>query len=225
MEEHVTDQRPQADDTQTITILTTEHNNLQNSRSATIFEANGRTTLYLTSVSSAVVALAFIGQVSEMSQPFMIFALILLPTLLFMGIVTFVRVIETGLEDMICHRGINRIRHYYTEVAPHLKDYFILSTHDDMKGYLQNMGATNSPWQILLSTAGLVAVINGILAGVFVALLLSIFISESILVYIIVGIVVLIVSVYVHVRVNGHLYLNVENRLHIRFPSDESQKK
>jgi hypothetical protein len=46
-------------------ILITEHTNLQAARSATVFEANGRTTLFLGAVSSGIVALAFIGQASQ----------------------------------------------------------------------------------------------------------------------------------------------------------------
>jgi hypothetical protein len=42
--------------------LTTEHFTLQTARSATIMESNGRSALFLSTVSSAVVALAFIGQ-------------------------------------------------------------------------------------------------------------------------------------------------------------------
>jgi len=45
--------------------LTTEHFTLQTARSATIMETNRRSALFLSTVSSAVVALAFIGQVAD----------------------------------------------------------------------------------------------------------------------------------------------------------------
>ncbi len=112
------EQATKATDAEMLQILIAEHSNLQNVRSATVFEANGRTTLFLSTVSSAVVALAFIGQISEMSNAFFLFALILLPSLLFLGLVTFIRVNQTGVEDMIAAREINRIRHYYAEIAP-----------------------------------------------------------------------------------------------------------
>jgi hypothetical protein len=69
--------------------LTTEHFTLQTARSATIMETNGRSTLFLSTVSSAVVALAFIGQVADDSQPFFLFALAVLPTLFFLGLLTY----------------------------------------------------------------------------------------------------------------------------------------
>src|SRR5215217_6474341 len=128
-------QMAKAKDPELLQILITEHNNLQAARSATVFEANGRTSLFLGAVSSGLVALAFVGQMSQMGQAFFLFALILLPSLIFIGLVTFIRVNQTGIEDMIEARSINRVRHYYTEVAPGVKDYFILSTHDDMAGY------------------------------------------------------------------------------------------
>src|SRR5215212_1938627 len=136
----MTKQPSKATEPEILQIMIAEHNNLQAIRSGTIYEAAGRTTLYLGAVSSSLVALAFIGQMSEMGSAFIIFALILLPSLIFLGVVTFIRVYQTGTEDMVAARGINRIRHYYVEVAPDLEKYFILSTHDDMHGMLQNMG-------------------------------------------------------------------------------------
>ena len=129
----------QAKDSEILQILITEHNTLQAARSATVFEATGRTTLFLGAVSSGIVAMAFIGQMSEMSTTFFfLFALILLPSLIFLGLVTFLRMNQTGIEDMTAARNINRIRHSYTDLAPRVKPYFVLPIHDDMFGYVQN---------------------------------------------------------------------------------------
>ena len=70
------------------------------------------------SVSSAVVALAFIAQVSGMGEAFFLFGLVLFPSLFFLGTVTFDRVLQIALEDWIYACEINRIRHYYVELAP-----------------------------------------------------------------------------------------------------------
>jgi hypothetical protein len=53
-----------------LSALTTEHFNLQTARMGTIAEANGRSTLYLGALSSTVIALAFVGQASELGRPF-----------------------------------------------------------------------------------------------------------------------------------------------------------
>jgi len=198
-----------------------EHNNLQAIRSGTIYESAGRTTLYLGAVSSSIVALAFIGQISGMGSAFVVFALILLPSLIFLGVVTFIRVYQTGTEDMVASRGINRIRHYYVEVAPQLEKYFILSTHDDMRGMLQNMGVRKQGWwQLFVSTHGLVGVINSILVAVFGGLITTVFLSGTLLVAIIVGVVVFVVSEYLHFRYQNTAYQASEASIKVLFPSD-----
>jgi hypothetical protein len=202
-------------------ILITEHNNLQAARSATVFEANGRTSLFLGAVSSGLVALAFVGQMSQMGQAFFLFALILLPSLIFIGLVTFIRVNQTGIEDMIEARSINRIRHYYTEVAPGVKDYFILSTHDDMAGYVQNLGGRASFFQQFVSTPGLVSVINSVLTAVFVGLLLFALFSSTLLLCIAAGVVVFAVSVFLYMRYQHEYWKKNEKHMTVLFPSED----
>ncbi|MES0101325.1 hypothetical protein [Mesorhizobium sp. M0019] len=91
---------------QALQCLTTEHFVLQNARAATIQEANQRADLFLTSVSSATIALSFVAQVTEMGRPFVLFSLILLPCLFFIGLVTFVRAVQVAIEDMVHARGM-----------------------------------------------------------------------------------------------------------------------
>jgi hypothetical protein len=98
---------------QILQFMTTEHFTLQTAKSATVAEANGRASLFLSTVSSAVVALAFIGQVSGIGRAFFLFGLVLFPSLLFLGFVTFERAIQTAIENMVLSRGINRLRHYF----------------------------------------------------------------------------------------------------------------
>jgi hypothetical protein len=98
--------------------LTTEHFTLQTARSATIMESNGRSALVLSTVSSAVVALAFIGQVADVGQPFFLFALAVLPTLFLLGLLTYLRLAQSASEDLLYSRAINRIRRYYLDLDP-----------------------------------------------------------------------------------------------------------
>lgn len=207
-------------------ILITEHNNLQAIRSATIFESNGRTTLFLSAVSSSLVALAFIGQMSQMSNTFYIFALILFPSLIFLGWVTFVRVYQTGTEDMIASRGINRIRHYYSEVAPETGKYFILSTHDDMTGVLNNMGAIEPGWwQLFVSTHGLVGVINSVLVAVFFGLLLTALFQVLLGVVLVVGAIAFGISVFLHFTYQNRMFNAIDKQLPVLFPSETDAQK
>jgi hypothetical protein len=93
-----------------------------------------------------------------------------LPAVLFLGLVTYVRVLQSSIEDILYARAINRIRHYYTEIDPSKAHYFLLSGRDDMRGALANMCIRDSWTQFLFTMPSAVAVINALLGGVTVAL-------------------------------------------------------
>src|SRR5437868_745816 len=105
------------------TFATTEHFNLQTARSTTVSEANGRASIYLAALSSNLIALAFIGQMSRLGAAFYAFALILLPVLAFVGTVTFVRLVQSSVEDIAYAHRIGLVRSYYLRVAPELEPY------------------------------------------------------------------------------------------------------
>ena len=104
-----------------IQILTTEHFTLQGARANTVSETNGRIGIFLGTVSSTLIALAFVGQMSSLGMAFQVFTLILLTTLLFLGAATFGRVLESSIEDYFYLGGINRIHHFYAQVAPEVR--------------------------------------------------------------------------------------------------------
>ena len=81
----------------------------------TIAEANGRSSLFVGAVSSGLIALTFVGQISHLGTAFFVFSLVVIPTLVFMGLITFVRVLQAGSTDFMLARGVNRIRHLYLE--------------------------------------------------------------------------------------------------------------
>jgi hypothetical protein len=149
--------------------LTTEHFTLQTARSATIMETNGRSALFLSTVSSAVVALAFIGQVADVGQPFFLFALAVLPTLFLLGLLTYLRLAQSAREDLLYSRAINRIRRYYLALDPAAPPWFLLGGHDDIHGAMANMGLVTSNWHLLSHTATMVALTTSMIGGAFVA--------------------------------------------------------
>jgi hypothetical protein len=151
--------------------LTTEHFTLQTARAVTVSDSNGRTALYLGSLSSSLVAL--VAQQLRFGDVFLVFVLTVLPALLFLGLVTYVRVLQSSVEDILYARAINRIRHYYTELDPARAHYFLLSGRDDLRGALQNMCLRDSWTQFLFTLPSAVAVINGLLAGATAALALA----------------------------------------------------
>jgi hypothetical protein len=157
------------DPQQLLTALSTEHFTLQAARSQAMQETSARASLYVLAVSSALVALGFIGQVSEVGDVFDVFALTVLPTLYVLGVVTFVRLVECGAEDFRYGLAINRIRHYYKEIAGDRADLFLLSGHDDGAGVFANMGLPPAGRKPFFAFSSAVLVINSVVGGAAVA--------------------------------------------------------
>jgi len=156
-----------------LTIMSTEHFTLQGARSAAISDANGRTSFFLSTLSAGVVALAFVAQVAQTGPAFTVLALILLPTLLVVGLASFERLLQLGIENIRTVVAINRVRRYYLEVAPELRPHFTLSDRDDPQGVLTSLGSIHGgirPWDLFVTNAGLVGVIDGIVSGVLATL-------------------------------------------------------
>ena len=109
-----------------VTFATTEHFNLQTARALTVSESNGRASIYLAALSSNLIALAFIGQMSRLGTAFYAFALILLPVLAFVGTVTFLRLVQSSVEDIAYAQRIALVRSYYLRVSPELEPYFVV---------------------------------------------------------------------------------------------------
>jgi hypothetical protein len=150
--------------------LTTEHFTLQTARAVAVNEGNGRTALYIGALSSTLVALALVAQRSPLGHLVHVVALTVGPAVFFLGLVTYVRVLQSSIEDVLYARAINRIRHYYTELDPTRAHYFLLSGRDDVRGALANMCLRDSWTQFLFTLPSAVAVINALLAGATFAL-------------------------------------------------------
>ena len=148
--------------------LTTEHFAMQSGRSATISESASRSSLYLTTVSSSVVALALAGQVKNLGT---MFALAILPVVFFLGLVTYGRLLQTGVEDTIYARAIGHIRRFYGEIDPAKAAYF-RDVYSDRAG-LRAMGLFRRWWQPFLTAAAMVFMVNAVVGGAFVAILIS----------------------------------------------------
>ena len=140
-----------------------------------------------------------------------------------MGLITFERILQAGSADVIYARGINRIRHLYLEYAPQMQPYFILSSHDDTSLPMENLGATHrSRWQVFLSMAGMMAMLNSVLAGSFVGLLLAAF-GLPLAVTVSAGVVAFLVSVGLHQLYQWRNWLPLGRDLAARFPSQSGR--
>jgi hypothetical protein len=92
--------------------------------------------MFLTALSASVVAIAFVAQADRTGSALPTFTLVLLGFDLFVGLTTYLRLVETTREDLRSVQGMNRIRHAYLEMVPGLAPYFIASDRDDLAGIL-----------------------------------------------------------------------------------------
>jgi hypothetical protein len=148
--------------------LVTEHFVLQTAANATVSEAAARTSLYVLSLSSSLVAMGF---VSRSPETFQAFAAAVLPALFMLGLFTTVRLVDAMIENQQCLRGIARIRGYYRTLTPDAAAYFSAESGRWPEGQAAPSLWLGSLVAFLTTAASMIAVINAIVAGAGVALL------------------------------------------------------
>jgi hypothetical protein len=158
-----------------------------------------------------------------MGEPFVLFSLVLLPCLYFIGLVTFVREVPVAIEDMVHARGMARIRHYYAEIPPIIRRHLVHSIHDDPSALLVERGLTVSPWQFFMSTAGMVSAINGAIAGVFVGVMATALLGPMTL-GVTTGLPAFAASILLHGRHHARAWNRAEQRLPPRFPESSDER-
>jgi hypothetical protein len=205
-----------------LTALTTEHFGLAGARAQTTGESSSRAALYISAVSSTLVALGFIGQITEVGDAFDVFALTALPTLYVLGLFTFIRVVENGVEDLMLGRAINRIRNYYLELAGEHRRYFMLSGHDDAVGVMQNMGVALERRQQFFTTGAMVAVINSVVGGAAIAIAVGAFTDAPLGLCAALGGLAAIISQVLLMRIENRMYHEMGGFTETLFPSPES---
>jgi hypothetical protein len=106
----IVEQSPAGADRQHILqFMTTEHFTLQTARAVANAEISSRLQLYLTTVSSSIIALALVAQLSELGRAFRAFALVLLPVVYFLG----------GRDPGTRAAGQRRVAHLRAGNEPH----------------------------------------------------------------------------------------------------------
>ena len=125
-------------------------------RSSTIAESTGRATMFLSAVSGGLVALGLVATAAKAGAAFYMFGLILLPTLAFVGLATFHRVLQSGIEDLAYARRIAQLRDYYFDHAPEVTGYLPSPAEG-----LPAPGLGIGLWQQFVTVAGMVSTTHG----------------------------------------------------------------
>lgn len=159
-------------------MLATEHWSLLATRSLSWNEAFARASMFLSLLTGSVVALALVAQVNSFGEAFVLFALMALPVVLFVGLATYVRLLEINNEDYVWVRGMNRLRAAYLEIDPGLAPYFITGTTEDAAGIFQTFGSLpgtegnldSGLFHGFVTTPTTIAFVDAMLAGVLAAI-------------------------------------------------------
>ncbi|MCT9871097.1 hypothetical protein [Paenarthrobacter aurescens] len=115
-------------------LLATEHWSLLASRSTTQGEVLTRISMFLTFTSASLLSVALVGNATQFSDAFRAFALTVLSIDLVVGLLTHVRVMSVGMEDLMYVLAMNRLRAAYLDLDPGIRPYLMAGFHDDEEG-------------------------------------------------------------------------------------------
>jgi hypothetical protein len=147
---------------------TAEHNTLVALRTASIAETNGRASAYLATLSAALVAVGLVGG-DEFDDSFFAFGLVALLAPALVGLLTFARCLQSSVEDLRLARRVERLRATYLELVPGLAERFQAPAPDAVEGVRRASGTGGrGHWQLALTLAGLIALVNSLVLGVCV---------------------------------------------------------
>jgi hypothetical protein len=149
--------------------LVTEHFVLQSAASTTVSEAAARASLYMFSLSSALVAMGFTAETDVFTR----FVATVLPAVFVLGWFTVARLVDITVESNQFLRAIAHIREYYRTLTPEAPSYFgsWQASDDEAAEALAMIGTRPRRTTVLFTTASMVATINSLVGGVGIALL------------------------------------------------------
>ncbi len=198
--------------------LTTEHFTLQGARNGTISESNGRLSAYLTTVSMSIIALSFVAQVSRLGPVFLGFSIVIFPILMSLGIATLIRLTQLGISDVLLIQAINRIRHYYLEMAPGAEPYLSYPHFDDAESILSTVVPIRVAYEGFGSAGFQVAVLNSFLAGAFAGILAAGLLALDALPSIATGVGGMILAFLLQGLFGAAMGKRIERSMEVRFP-------
>ena len=170
---------------------------LQGARSATIAESTGRANMFLAAVSGGLVALGLVATASSLGAAFYGFGMVLLPTLAFVGFVTFERTLQSSIEDTEYARRIALLRSYYFEHAPEVSPYLLSAPRAER---LLMQRVPGDRWQGYRTVAGMLAVITAVLTGSTAALAATLIFDDSLAAAVISGTLIAVPTMIAMIR-------------------------
>jgi hypothetical protein len=127
------------------------------------------------------------------------------------GLATFHRVLQTGIEDLAYARRIAQLRNYYFDHAPELAGYLPNPAES-----LPTPGQGIRLWQQFVTVAGMVAVITSVLAGASGGLLAAVASGHSLVAALVAGVVVAAAVLTGLMRHQNSIWIRGQNSAWIR---------
>jgi hypothetical protein len=155
----VTDEKPPPE---FMSALVTEHFVLQGTSASTISESGSRVSVYLSALSSGLVAIGF---ASSSHRALESLGFTVLPVVFILGWFTVVRLTDTSVANIVSQRRMDLIRRYYAGIYPPAAAYF--GPGDPAAG---THGVHYGRWSFLFTMASMVIAVNSVVGGATVAL-------------------------------------------------------
>jgi hypothetical protein len=146
--------------------LVTEHFVLQGTSSSTVSESGSRVSIYLSALSSGLVAIGF---ASGSRRALESLAFTVLPVVFVLGWFTTVRLIDTSVANVVSQRRMDRITRFYASLYPAGASLFDVGSPPDGRRH----GVRYGSWSFLFTMASMVIVVNSVVGGAAIALALA----------------------------------------------------
>ena len=152
-------------------VLTAEYSLLTTMLSTVWSATLTRTSIFLITLSTSGIALGFAAQPGIDRRAL---AVSVLPLILFLGVTTFVRIVQLQREAIVYITGLNRIRWFFQEAAPGSRPYFVLPPYDDEVAIFRSPGTGMSRrppgrnfLRLIVQMQGIVSVVAAAVAAAF----------------------------------------------------------
>jgi hypothetical protein len=146
--------------------LLTEQFVQQSVRGVTVSESSSRASLYMFTLSSALIAYGFLADTNVSAA----YLGVVLPIVFLLGTFTWERLVQTALENIIAVGAIQRIRRYYATLLPGADYFFPQPTDRTAVSELLDIGSRSSWRGVVFTTSSAILTVNCIVGGTGVAL-------------------------------------------------------
>jgi hypothetical protein len=173
--------------------LTAEHLAMQSVISMSVNEQQARASMFLLTVSGALVAIGIMAQTGE----FLLFTGIMITALYLTGLLTILRLVDVGMESMQSEVTIAKIRRHYRTLGPPADILFEEPLGRWPEGKLDSGHVIGEVLGLLTTAGSMIACVNGFIGGAGIALLIHHLVPASVMVSVLAGALFVIAQIAV----------------------------